>query len=193
MRYLYILLMVFFLFPSPYLNIRAEDRTDPRYEQRQYRRFVLPNSIKVILISDPTVHHGAASLSVAVGSLNDPDEHPGMAHFLEHMLFLGTEKYPEVGDDQKFLTSHDGFNNAFTADETTNYYFQVAGDHMEEALDRFAQFFIAPLFNPEFVTRELEVVESEYTQKKIQRTLASFASRSFPVHSQPSCSKISHW
>lgn len=166
MRYLYILLMVFFLFPSPYLNIRAEDRTDPRYEQRQYRRFVLPNSIKVILISDPTVHHGAASLSVAVGSLNDPDEHPGMAHFLEHMLFLGTEKYPEVGDDQKFLTSHDGFNNAFTADETTNYYFQVAGDHMEEALDRFAQFFIAPLFNPEFVTRELEVVESEYTQKK---------------------------
>ena len=166
MRYLYIILAVFFLFPSQFSNTWAEDRTDPRYEQRQYRRFVLPNSLKVILVSDPTVHHGAASLSVAVGSLSDPPDHPGMAHFLEHMLFLGTEKYPEVDDQKNFLSSHDGFSNAFTTDETTGYYFHVAADHLEEALDRFAQFFIAPLFNPEFVKRELEAVESEYTQKR---------------------------
>ena len=166
MRYLFIFFVFFFLFPSQHLNTWATDRTDPRYEQRQYRRFILPNSLKVILVSDPTAHHGAASLSVAVGSLSDPPEHQGMAHFLEHMLFLGTEKYPDVDDDKNFLTSHDGFSNAFTTNETTNYYFQVAGEHLEEALDRFAQFFIAPLFNPEYVKRELEVVESEYTQKR---------------------------
>ena len=64
------------------------DNSDPRYPQRQYRRFLLPNQMKVILISDPTMQRSASSLTVAVGSMSDPKERFGLAHFLEHMLFL---------------------------------------------------------------------------------------------------------
>lgn len=140
------------------------DNTDPRYPQRQYRRFLLPNKMKVILISDPTLQLGAASLTVGVGSMSDPPERFGLAHFLEHMLFLGTEKYPDEGSYQEFVSTHDGFSNAYTAEDRTNYHFEVAPEHLEEGLDRFSQFFLAPLFNPELVEREMKAVDSEHSK-----------------------------
>ena len=45
-----------------------------------------------MLVSDPACDHAAAAMDVSVGSASDPEELPGLAHFLEHMLFLGTEK-----------------------------------------------------------------------------------------------------
>ena len=140
------------------------DNSDPRYPQRQYRRFLLPNQMKVILISDPTMQRSASSLTVAVGSMSDPKERFGLAHFLEHMLFLGTEKYPDEGSYQKFVSTHDGFSNAYTADDRTNYHFEVDPDYFEEGLDRFSQFFLAPLFNQELVERELKAVNSEHSK-----------------------------
>lgn len=68
-------------------NIRNCD-LDPR----GYRGVVLKNKLKVILISDPETVRSAACLNVHVGSSSDPDELKGLAHLLEHMLFLGTEK-----------------------------------------------------------------------------------------------------
>jgi secreted Zn-dependent insulinase-like peptidase len=50
----------------------------------------------VVLISDPDNEYSAASMSVGVGSMNNPENMPGLAHFLEHMLFRGSKKYPEV-------------------------------------------------------------------------------------------------
>lgn len=52
--------------------------------------------MRVLLVSDPTTERSAASMSVGVGHMSDPDNVPGLAHFLEHMLFLGTEKYPDA-------------------------------------------------------------------------------------------------
>ncbi|MED5241554.1 MAG: insulinase family protein [SAR324 cluster bacterium] len=140
------------------------DNADSRYPSRQYRRFLLPNQMKVMLISDPTLQHGAASLTVAVGSMSDPVERFGLAHFLEHMLFLGTVKYPEEGSYQKFVSTHDGFSNAYTADDRTNYHFEIDPEYLEEGLDRFSQFFLAPLFNPNLVEREKRAVESEHSK-----------------------------
>jgi hypothetical protein len=60
----------------------------------QQRRLVLPNGMKVLLWSDPKLNTSSAALAVGVGSLADPPQRQGLAHFLEHMLFLGTEKYP---------------------------------------------------------------------------------------------------
>ncbi len=156
------LLIVFFCFQ---LSAQAiTDTTDERYSERSYRRFLLPNQLQVLLISDPTTHQAAASLSVAVGSLNNPWERLGMAHFLEHMLFLGTEKYPAVDAYKKFISSHDGYSNAYTAADHTNYHFQIASDHLEGGLDRFSQFFVAPLFDPKYVGREMNAVDSEYSK-----------------------------
>lgn len=118
------------------------DNTDSRYPSRQYRRFLLPNQMKVMLISDPTLQRGAASLTVGVGSMSDPADRFGLAHFLEHMLFLGTEKYPEEGSYQKFVSTHDGFSNAYTADDRTNYHFEIDPEYLEEGLDRFSQFLL---------------------------------------------------
>jgi len=140
------------------------DDSDPRYPQRQYRRFLLPNQMKVMLISDPTLQRGASSLTVAVGSMSDPKERFGLAHFLEHMLFLGTKKYPDEGSYQKFVSTHDGFSNAYTAADRTNYHFEVDPAYFEEGLDRFSQFFLAPLFNQELVKRELKAVNSEHSK-----------------------------
>ena len=141
------------------------DNTDPRFPLRQYRRFLLPNQMKVMLVSDPTLQRGAASMTVGVGSMNDPAERFGLAHFLEHMLFLGTEKYPDEGSYQKFVSTHDGFSNAYTANDRTNYHFEVDPEFLDEGLDRFSQFFLTPLFNTELVEREMKAVDSEHSKK----------------------------
>ena len=105
------ILLVFLNFGFSILAWASLDNTDSRHPQRQYRRFLLPNQMKVLLISDPVLQRGAASMTVGTGSIHDPSEFQGLAHFLEHMLFLGTEKYPDPGSYQKFVSIHDGFSN----------------------------------------------------------------------------------
>lgn len=70
------------------------------------------------------------------GSLSDPPNISGLAHFCEHMLFLGTEKYPKENEYSQFLSEHAGSSNAFTSGEHTNYYFDVSHEHLQGALDR---------------------------------------------------------
>lgn len=70
------------------------------------------------------------------GSLSDPPNIAGLSHFCEHMLFLGTKKYPKENEYSQFLSEHAGSSNAFTSGEHTNYYFDVSHEHLEGALDR---------------------------------------------------------
>ena len=72
-----------------------------------------------------------------IGSLSDPLELPGLAHFCEHMLFLGTKKFPVENDYSKFISKHGGSYNAVTAHDHTTYYFDVLPEHIEGALDRY--------------------------------------------------------
>lgn len=139
-------------------------------DTRTYRAVSLDNKLTVLLISDPQLNKSAAAMDVGIGSLANPKEHLGIAHFLEHMLFLGTEKYPNVDEYSEYLAKYQGESNAYTDEENTNYYFAVNHDGFEGSLDRFAQFFIAPLFNPEFVERELHAVDSEH-QKNLKSDL----------------------
>lgn len=134
-------------------------------DSKQYRYLTLDNQLPVLLISDDNADHGAASLDVHVGSQQDPTHRPGLAHFLEHMLFLGTKTYPTAGEYQSFINQHGGMHNAFTAAEHTNYFFQVNADHLEGALQRFSRFFYEPLFTEEYVQREKNAVHSEYQSK----------------------------
>ena len=94
-------------------------------------------------------------MDVAVGHMVDPPALPGLAHFCEHMLFLGTEKYPDENEYSKYLSQHGGGSNAYTSGDHTNYYFDVSPAHLEGALDRFAQFFLAPLFTATATDREV--------------------------------------
>lgn len=132
---------------------------------RSYRALTLDNQLSIILVSDPKADKAAAAMNVAIGSGQDPDNFAGLAHFLEHMLFLGTEKYPQAGEYQSFISKHGGSHNAFTSYRDTNYFFEVDSDYLEPSLDRFAQFFIAPLFTETYVQREKNAVHSEYQSK----------------------------
>jgi len=127
-----------------------------------YRGLILENGMKVMLVSDADTDQAAAALDVHVGSGSDPAGWNGLAHFLEHMLFLGNGKYPEAGEYQKFIQSRGGGNNAYTAYDHTNYFFSVNHDSLLPALDRFSRFFIDPTFEATYVERERSVVHSEY-------------------------------
>ena len=148
-------------------NVGAGAETDVVVQKspndpRDYRYLVLPNELRVLLVSDPRTERAAASLTVLRGYYHEPREFPGLAHFLEHMLFIGTEKYPEVDGYQQFISAHGGQSNAYTSSDHTNYFFDVQPEHFEAAMDRFAQFFISPLLDPAYVDREKNAVHSEY-------------------------------
>ncbi|PIE37877.1 MAG: peptidase M16, partial [Gammaproteobacteria bacterium] len=131
-------------------------------DDREYRYLELPNRLKVLLISDSTSPKAAAAMNVAVGSGDNPPGREGLAHFLEHMLFLGTQKYPSADDYQTFVSEHGGNHNAYTSFENTVFFFDIDAPHFAKGLDRFAQFFIAPTFDPDYIERERNAVESEY-------------------------------
>ncbi|KAL9411812.1 hypothetical protein AB3S75_045418 [Citrus x aurantiifolia] len=77
------------------------------------------------------------------------------------MLFYASEKYPVEDSYLKYISEHGGMANAFTSSEHTNYYFDVNPDSFEEALDRFAQFFVKPLMSADATMREIKAVDSE--------------------------------
>lgn len=144
-------------------------------DTREYRFLQLPNELNVLLLSDPLSDKAAAAMDVSVGSFSDPSKLPGLAHFCEHMLFLGTEKYRDEDSYRKFLAENSGMSNAYTARENTNYHFQLVvppndlkpdqPEHVprfKQALDMFSQFFIAPLFTESATERELNAVDSEH-------------------------------
>lgn len=131
-------------------------------DARDYRHLTLENGMRVLLISDAQADKSAAALVAFRGNFHDPDDRPGLAHFLEHMLFIGTEKYPEPDGYFSFVQKHGGNSNAYTSTDHTNYFFDVQPEFFPEALDRFAQFFIAPLLDKAYVEREKNAVHSEY-------------------------------
>uniref|UniRef100_A0A8C1M6F7 Nardilysin a (N-arginine dibasic convertase) n=1 Tax=Cyprinus carpio TaxID=7962 RepID=A0A8C1M6F7_CYPCA len=107
-----------------------------------------------------------SALCIGVGSFSDPSDLPGLAHFLEHMVFMGSEKYPSENGFDAFLKKHGGSDNASTDCERTIFQFDVQRKHFKEALDRWAQFFICPLMIEDAIDREVEAVDSEYQLAK---------------------------
>ena len=139
--------------------------------------------MRCLLVEDPDAQNSAACMFVGVGGLDDPvnplsEDVPkkkidGMAHFCEHMLFLGTKKYPSENHYQQFVQANGGDSNAATGEEYTRYYFDIRKEHFAEALDIFSQFFKAPLFNESAVERELQAIENEYQLNLSEESVAT--------------------
>lgn len=135
-------------------------------------------------------------MNVNVGNFSDDDDMPGMAHAVEHALFMGTEKYPVENEYSSYLSSASGQSNAYTSATNTNFFFECAASSESHgsapngvngeangqvdglangtargplygALDRFAQFFVKPLFLENTLDRELRAVDSE-NKKNLQ-------------------------
>ena len=138
-----------------------------KLDNRQYMVMALSNGLRVLLISDPNSNISAAAMDIPAGSFNDPRDYEGLAHFCEHMLFIGTRKYPQTNQYSNYLQTHGGSDNAYTSTQNTNYYFNVEADFFSTALDMFAHFFIDPLFSVGSVMDEMNAVNAEH-EKNLQ-------------------------
>lgn len=134
-------------------------------DSREYLSIVLDNQLEVMLVSDPSIEKSAAAVSVAVGSLQEPKEFGGLAHYLEHMLFMGTTRYPTVGDYSEFVSRNGGSQNAYTELDHTNYMVAVNNDAYDEALSRFSGFFYEATLDKRYADKERNAVHSEWTMK----------------------------
>ncbi|KAL1507929.1 hypothetical protein AB1Y20_007533 [Prymnesium parvum] len=136
-------------------------------DRRLYRALRLPNGLHAFLCSDGAEARAAAAVNVHVGSYADPDEWPGLAHFCEHMLFLGSARFPEEGSFERFLSANGGSSNAFTESEDTTYYCDVSGAALDGALERLADLLRAPLLSPSAAAREVNAIDAEH-EKNLQ-------------------------
>ncbi len=125
-------------------------------------QIVLSNNLKVTLISSPTSKKAGASFAVKVGHRDNPIKAQGLAHYLEHMLFLGTKEFPIVGSYQKFLRENNGASNAYTSTDHTNYFLEVRPDKFDEAVYRLSRFFVSPKFYSQNIEQEKEAVHNEF-------------------------------
>lgn len=149
------------IMPKPSINTNQPIAS--ANDTNEYLNFELSNGLKVLVISDTHAEKAAASMNIHAGSYHEPDAFPGLAHFLEHLLFLGTERFPEPDAYQNFISQHGGSHNAFTSARDTNYFFDVQPNHLDASLERLAQFFIAPLLSPDYLEREVNAVHSEWS------------------------------
>ena len=94
--------------------------------------------------SDPEINEACVTIKVMVGSCSEPKEFSGLAHFLEHMLFLGSKPYPLPEEYDQFFTKNGGETDACTDDEKTLYKFKTKPLALYEAMQRTAEFFISP-------------------------------------------------
>ena len=132
---------------------------------KQYSSITLANGLRVLLVQNDETQKSAAALAVNVGHFSDPNNRQGLAHFLEHMLFLGTKLYPDGSEYQQFISQYGGSNNAWTATEHTCFFFDIDHQQFEPALDRFSQFFISPLLSAEYVNKERKNIDAEFKLK----------------------------
>lgn len=151
-------------------KILESDFLKPDLDDRSYRYIQLPNNLKALLIHDSTTDKAAAALDVHIGAFEDPENLPGLAHFCEHLLFMGSKKFPDENEYSSYLSKHGGSSNAYTGAQNTNYYFEINHQHLHGALDRFSGFFTGPLFNKNSTDKEINAVDSE-NKKNLQNDL----------------------
>ncbi|CAN5135795.1 pitrilysin family protein [soil metagenome] len=127
-------------------------------------RAVLDNGLKVLVRPNPVVPIVAVDCWVAVGALHETDEHAGVSHFLEHMFFKGTERYP-LGAMDRIVKEMGGYNNAATSMEFTHYYIVAPAEHFATALDLLADHLTNPALPATELERERQVVKEEIRRK----------------------------
>lgn len=134
----------------------------PKFDTRQMVAGKLKNNIKYALVCDDNIDNTYISIVVKVGTFYDPKDYNGLAHFLEHMLFMGSKKYPNNKYYFNRLNEHNGNSNAYTFGTTTMYYFNVHNDGVLEMIDIFSQFFIDPLFDQDSINQEINIINNEH-------------------------------
>ncbi len=168
---LFSLLMICLLAVTP---VRAAPAWQPvndivrksHQDTRQYQAIRLDNGMTVLLVSDKRAIKSLSAVAVPVGSLENPDNQLGLAHYLEHMILMGSKRYPEPENLSEFLKKNGGAHNASTASYRTAFYLEVDNAALQPAIDRLADAIAAPLLDPENADKERHAVDAELTMAR---------------------------
>jgi protease-3 len=156
--------VLFFLFIA--LQAQAAQVRISDTDYRAYRTLTLETGLEVLLVHDERASKAAAALALPVGSIDNPDSQLGLAHYLEHMLFLGSKSYPGPEEYQSFITRNGGQTNAATGYTFTSYMMEVDPPAFAEALRRMADTLAWPLLDPVYADKERNAVNAEMESKK---------------------------
>ena len=126
-----------------------------------YERSVLDNGLRVLTSSMPHTHSVAVTVYIGAGSRYEHDDMAGASHFLEHMLFKGTEKWPTAREIAAKIDGVGGVMNGATDRELTLYYIKVARSHLDLAMDVLFQLVRHPLIEASEIDKERLVVLEE--------------------------------
>ncbi|HUF54859.1 MAG TPA: pitrilysin family protein [Dehalococcoidia bacterium] len=126
-----------------------------------YERTVLPNGLRILTSSMPHTHSVTVAVYVGAGSRYERDGDAGVSHFLEHMLFKGTEKWHTAREIAEKVDGVGGVMNGATDREYTLYYVKVARPHFDMALDVLFQLVAHPLLEESEMDKERQVVLEE--------------------------------
>ena len=126
------------------------------------RHITLVNGLQLTLRHAPRLKRAAAALRVHAGSHDAPQRWPGLAHFLEHLFFLGSGRFgPEQGL-MRFVQALGGQVNASTRERTTDFFFEVPPAALAGGLERLCHMLAAPDLSIERQLREREVIHAEF-------------------------------
>eukprot|EP00391_Amoebophrya_sp_Ameob2_P002818 CAMPEP_0179004712 /NCGR_PEP_ID=MMETSP0795-20121207/13473_1 /TAXON_ID=88552 /ORGANISM="Amoebophrya sp., Strain Ameob2" /LENGTH=2090 /DNA_ID=CAMNT_0020699037 /DNA_START=13 /DNA_END=6285 /DNA_ORIENTATION=+ len=150
--------------PAPN-GTNAEPSTElPVMDERKIKHLTLENGLQTALVQDKLAPRAALSVAVRAGSANDPPDLPGLAHFLEHMLFLGSEQFPDTDGFGKLISNFDGSDNAYTDQDLTVYFNEFSPAGLEHLAPVFAGFFQNATLNASMVEKEVNAVDQEHTK-----------------------------
>jgi coenzyme PQQ biosynthesis probable peptidase PqqF len=126
------------------------------------RHITLPNGLQLTLRHAPRLKRAAAALRVHAGSHDAPRRWPGLAHFLEHLFFLGTPRFPLEDGLMRYVQGLGGQVNASTRERTTDYFFEVPPNALGGGLERLCQMLAEPDLSLARQRREREVIHAEF-------------------------------
>ncbi|NTU66150.1 MAG: insulinase family protein, partial [Chloroflexi bacterium] len=125
------------------------------------QRFLFPNGLRVWIEPRPESESVTALLVVRVGSRHETRVNNGISHFVEHMVFDGTEKWPTEEAVADAITHRGGHWNGWTDEETTTYFVQLAQHDFDLALDWLSQVVFHPIFPADKVDKERDIIFEE--------------------------------
>ncbi len=129
-----------------------------------YQKTVLDNGLRILTTALPHTRSVAAGIFTGVGSRYESEKQRGISHFIEHMLFKGTERRPTAQQVSEAIEGLGGEINASTGTELTLYEVKVAHHHLPIALDVLVDMFRHSKFDPEELEKERQVIIQEISR-----------------------------
>jgi predicted Zn-dependent peptidase len=126
-----------------------------------YEKAILPNGLRILTVPMPHVRSVTIAMFLGAGSRYEADEEAGLSHFLEHMLFKGTQRRPLAQEISETIEGVGGYMNASTDREVTTYWAKVANHHFGTALDLLSDMVLNSVYDPTEMERERGVILEE--------------------------------